>query len=235
METRVFNLIILDESGSMDCIKRQALSGVNETLQTIRAAQEKYPEQKQLVTFVPFQSGSIKFVRDCVNISEVKDLRDDEYNPGTCTPLYDAIGLSVNHLKSQVAPVDSVLVTIITDGYENDSKEFDAHAVSRLIEEMKGKGWLFTYIGANQDAIAVARALNIHNAMNFVQDDSGTKEMFRKERKARERFNAKTFEAHAEVMACCASMPSAVLEERLKTLNKSMAESANYFEEDSDV
>lgn len=100
---------------------------------------------------------------------------------------------------------------------------------------MKGKGWLFTYIGANQDAIAVARAMNIHNAMNFVQDDSGTKEMFRKERKARERFNAKSFEAHAEVMACCASMPSAVLEERLKTLNKSMAESANYFEEDSDA
>lgn len=104
-----------------------------------------------------------------------------------------------------------------------------------LIEEMKGKGWLFTYIGANQDAIAVARAMNIHNAMNFVQDDSGTKEMFRKERKARERFNAKSFEAHAEVMACCASMPPAFLEERLKTLNKSMAESANYFEEDSDA
>ena len=54
MKTRVFNLIILDESGSMSCIERQALTGVNETLQTIRRAQEKYPEQEQYVTFVPF-------------------------------------------------------------------------------------------------------------------------------------------------------------------------------------
>ena len=39
MKTKVFNLIILDESGSMSCIERQALNGLNETLQTIRRAQ----------------------------------------------------------------------------------------------------------------------------------------------------------------------------------------------------
>ena len=94
MKTRVFNLIILDESGSMSCIERQALTGVNETLQTIRRAQEKYPEQEQYVTFVPFQTGSIKFVRDCEPIANVKDLEPKDYNPGTCTPLYDAIGLN---------------------------------------------------------------------------------------------------------------------------------------------
>ena len=110
MKTRVFNLIILDESGSMSCIERQALTGVNETLQTIRRAQEKYPEQEQYVTFVPFQTGSIKFVRDCEPIANVKDLEPKDYNPGTCTPLYDAIGLSVNHLKKNVAETDSVLV-----------------------------------------------------------------------------------------------------------------------------
>lgn len=32
MKTKVFNLIILDESGSMCCIERQALNGLNETL-----------------------------------------------------------------------------------------------------------------------------------------------------------------------------------------------------------
>ena len=31
---KVFNLIILDESGSMSAIEKQAVSGVNETLQT---------------------------------------------------------------------------------------------------------------------------------------------------------------------------------------------------------
>lgn len=76
MKTRVFNLIILDESGSMNCIKRQALNGLNETLQTIRKAQEKYPEQEQLVSIVPFESDNIRLLRDKESIQEVKDLKE---------------------------------------------------------------------------------------------------------------------------------------------------------------
>ena len=32
---RVFNLLVVDESGSMSIIRRQALVGINETLATI--------------------------------------------------------------------------------------------------------------------------------------------------------------------------------------------------------
>ena len=46
---RVHNLIIVDESGSMSIIHKQAFTGMNETLQTIRQMQEKYPDQKQYV------------------------------------------------------------------------------------------------------------------------------------------------------------------------------------------
>ena len=42
MKTRIFNLLILDESGSMSSIEKQAVDSVNETLQSVRAAQEKY-------------------------------------------------------------------------------------------------------------------------------------------------------------------------------------------------
>lgn len=230
MKTRVFNLIILDESGSMECIKRQALSGLNETLQTIRSAQEKYPEQEQLVTIVPFQTGSIKFLRDAESITNIQDLRPEEYNPGSCTPLYDAIGLSVSHLRQQISNVDSVLVTIITDGFENNSMEYNANTISRLIDEMKERGWLFTYIGANQDALAVARTINIHNAMNFVQDDAGTREMFRKEQKSRARFMdervafCRCFHSDNE------SIDAKAFEEAVETLNKEQAKRTDYFD-----
>lgn len=40
MRTRVFNLIILDESGSMQSIKKEAIDSVNETVQTIRSAEK---------------------------------------------------------------------------------------------------------------------------------------------------------------------------------------------------
>ncbi len=224
MKTRVFNLIILDESGSMSCIERQALTGVNETLQTIRRAQEKYPEQEQYVTFVPFQTGSIKFVRDCEPIANVQDLNEKDYNPGTCTPLYDAIGLSVNHLKKNVAEADSVLVTIITDGYENDSREFNSRDISRMVEEMKSKGWLFTYIGANQDAIEVAKTMNIHNAMNFVQDVEGTRRMFKKESRSRERFMDQVHNL------CCSLSPKKASEAR-----RNLANSEDFFKDEDDV
>lgn len=41
---RVFNLIIVDESGSMSIIEHQALMGLNETLETIGKMQKLHPD-----------------------------------------------------------------------------------------------------------------------------------------------------------------------------------------------
>lgn len=44
-KTKVYNLIILDKSGSMSSIAKAAISGFNETVGGIRSAQELYREQ----------------------------------------------------------------------------------------------------------------------------------------------------------------------------------------------
>ena len=54
---KIYNLVILDASGSMETIYTQALSGVNETLATIRMAQEEHPELQQYVTLASFSAG----------------------------------------------------------------------------------------------------------------------------------------------------------------------------------
>ena len=54
---RVHNLIIVDESGSMEVIRKQAFVGMNETLQTVRKMQEKFPDQEQFVTLLTFDTG----------------------------------------------------------------------------------------------------------------------------------------------------------------------------------
>ena len=54
---RVHNLIIVDESGSMEVIRKQAFVGMNETLQTVRKMQEKFPDQEQFVTLLTFDSS----------------------------------------------------------------------------------------------------------------------------------------------------------------------------------
>ena len=43
MKKRVFNLIIVDESGSMEIIRKQAFAGMNETLETVRTMQKQFP------------------------------------------------------------------------------------------------------------------------------------------------------------------------------------------------
>ena len=41
-KTQVFNVVILDKSGSMESIRQAAIDGFNETLAGIQKAQEKY-------------------------------------------------------------------------------------------------------------------------------------------------------------------------------------------------
>ena len=187
MKTRIFNLIIIDESGSMQSIKKQAIDSVNETIQTIRSAQTKHEEQEHYVSLITF-NDNVKTIYDCVQVSEVTELTSETYQPACCTALYDAMGFSVNVLRKKVAEVDKVLVTVVTDGYENASKEYSGKAIKALVDELKAKGWVFAYIGANQDVEAVAASISITNTMNFEATCVGTTVMSEKLGRSRSRW-----------------------------------------------
>ena len=109
MKTRIFNLIILDESGSMQSIKQAAINGMNETVQSIKASQKKHEDQEHIVTLVSFNSSAIKTIYDCVSAAEVKELSDADYIPDCCTPLYDAMGQSLGKLRPKVGSEDKGL------------------------------------------------------------------------------------------------------------------------------
>ena len=194
MKKRIFNLLILDESGSMCSIEKQAVDSVNETLQSVRAAQAKYEDQIHYVSFVTFNSDGIKTVLDRVEANKAEDITPAQFNPACCTPLYDAIGQSVNELKKSVAENDSVLVTIVTDGYENASKEYNQASIKNLTERLGKQGWTFAYIGANQDAMAVSHDLGIKNAMNFEATEEGSMCMSMKLSSSRARWFEKVSE-----------------------------------------
>lgn len=194
MKTRVFNLLILDESGSMSSIEKQAVDSVNETLQSVRLAQRKYEDQEHYVSFVTFNSDGIKTVIDRAEALTAEDITSDQFNPAYLTPLYDAIGQSVTELKKSVAETDKVLVTIITDGYENASTEYNKESVKALTDKLGKQGWTFAYIGANQDAVKVSNSLGISNAMNFEATSQGVSIMCRKLGLSRERWFSRVAE-----------------------------------------
>ena len=185
---KIHNLIILDASGSMYSIKNQAVSGFNETVQTIRDAQEKHPDQEHSVTLVVFNSSETRTVYDGVPAAQAKDMAPDEYNPNCGTPLFDAMGFSINALRTKVQKGETVLVTIITDGEENSSTEFNRNSIKALIDELKAEGWVFTYMGANQDVEKVAMSISISNHILWESTAEGTQSMFKREKKARTRF-----------------------------------------------
>ena len=213
--TRVHNLIIVDESGSMECIRKQAFTGMNDTLQTIRMMQKKHINQLQYVTLITFDSDHTKLHYDNTPADKTADLKWKAYHPNAATPLYDAIGKGISKVKAaiereqnqacldsaereqarpkvsaQVEDGDHVLVTIITDGYENCSEEWTLKMVRNLIEKLKKQNWTFTLIGTdNLDVKEMAHSFAIEEHMEFQQDDAGTKAMFARERRSRERYN----------------------------------------------
>ena len=190
-KTQVYNLVILDKSGSMESIRTEAINGYNETLGSIKSTQLKFLDtQDHFVSLAAFCDCGIDMIYDMTPIKDAEKLTKEKYDPCCCTPLFDAIGKTVKTLKKKIADVEdaAVLVTIITDGYENSSKEWDAKGVSKLIEECKEDGWMFSFIGAGEDVIKVATTISITNTMVWENTVEGTKKMFDEENEARERF-----------------------------------------------
>lgn len=183
-------MIIVDESGSMCVIERQALAGMNETIDTVKKMQKMHKDMEQRISLLTFDSGHKTFKYDNVKAESVHRLGCKDYNPCGGTPLYDAIGTAISKLNAQTTERDNVLVTIITDGEENCSQEYNLKMVKTLIDKMKKQGWTFTLIGTdNLDVEGMAGKMCIDNHLAFTQDDRGTREMFARENKARMRFN----------------------------------------------
>ena len=204
-KTQIYNVIILDKSGSMECIRQAAVSGFNETLNGIKKAQEKYADtQKHFVSLLTFCDCEKKYVFDKVPVADAHPLTMNDYQPCCCTPLYDAMGFTLTTMRNHVKDIEDsvVVVTIITDGLENASKEYTGSAVKQLVEKLKGEGWSFTYMGANQDSVEIAFNLSIRNARNFDYSTQGTMEGMAKDCSTRMNFYQRMAHFKEESYGC---------------------------------
>lgn len=212
---KIYNLVILDASGSMQSIYSQALTGVNETLATIRLAQEEHPELEQYVSLASFSAGEyfLNRIYSALPIAEARDITRKDYPLLGCTALYDAMGTCINELQQKVTHDDRVLVTIITDGYENASRTWNGKQIKSLVEELRQMGWTFTYIGADQDVERVAEEIGVQNSLRFSANAAETQAMFSFERSSRRKYYHK--------MKCMVDKPC-----------ESMVETNDYFADD---
>jgi hypothetical protein len=183
----VYNLIILDESGSMESIKGPTIRGFNEVVQTIKDVEEKFSDQKHFVSLVVFDSRAIRTIHWNNELAGLRPLDATTYQPNASTPLYDAMGASISRMKESL-PKDAtynVFVTVLTDGMENASRSYTGPIIKKMIEDLKEKSWTFAYIGANHDVESFAATLAIENTMVYEANEEDMKLMWEKEKKAR--------------------------------------------------
>lgn len=184
---QIFNLIILDESGSMEPIKHPTLTGFNEMVQTIRGAQMLFPGQQHFISLIAFNGLAIRTLLDSQSVDQLQLMTTQQYRPDASTPLYDAMGRSLLRLEWQTEKLEnySVLVSILTDGAENASREFSGSAIGAMVDRLTQRGWTFTYMGANHDVERTAASLSISASMRFDSSQTGVKDIFAKDRKGR--------------------------------------------------
>lgn len=177
---KTYYQIILDKSGSMSSCLDATINGFNEQLQLIKSMKEKYPEQEFYMSLTTF-NHEVSQVMQFQDPFKAKPLCKQSYQPNGTTALHDAIGLSVTNLQAAIREqVDSnqasVVVVVLTDGYENASKTYNQTMIQKLIKELDAhNNWTFSYLGATPDAVQIASQLNFDksNAMAYSVEESG--------------------------------------------------------------
>ncbi len=161
-------VMITDRSGSMSSVADDAIGGFNRFL----ADQQAMPGSANL-TLVLFDDEYLE-PHFRVPLAGVPPLTPETYRPRGTTALYDAIGRAVTHLQQSIPAEAKVIVCIITDGYENASKEWTWSSVKQLVDQKTNHGWEFVFVAGNIDAEVAGGQIGIHHTLSFAMMTADT-------------------------------------------------------------
>ena len=172
--------IVLDASGSMECIENDIKGSFNTFL-------DKQREEPGKTVFDLFQfSSEVERLVKSADLALFKDDLMAKYTCSGCTALNDAVCIAIDTMGKEFAEMpeterpENVLCVIITDGQENASKEFSTADVKKRIEHQQNVyQWEFLFLAANQDAFESGSALGIREnfCKGFCQDSRGVADM----------------------------------------------------------
>lgn len=174
-------VFILDKSGSMSGLEKDTIGGFNSLI-----AKQKKEDGEAYVSTVLFSTQS-EVVHDRITLDKITPMTDNDYIPGGCTALFDAVGDAIHHIgnihkyaRPEDVPAKTMFV-ITTDGMENASRRYSQKDIKKLIEKQKEMGWEFLFLGANIDAAETAQSMGIERerAANYKSDKRGTSVMFK--------------------------------------------------------
>lgn len=140
-KNKVEILALIDRSGSMHSIMKEAVGAFNTFIEEQRKAGL---DDKVKVTLAAFDN-KYEVVFDRVDIDDLPELTVDQVQPRGMTALNDAIGNLITGAKH---PDRDTVLLIQTDGWENASQEFTGAQIKDLVKEREEAGWDVNFIGA---------------------------------------------------------------------------------------
>lgn len=147
---RTYVQVVIDESGSMDSIRRDTVKALNGYIQAIKDSTKDQEVFVRVTTFGGPYSGPTKEILRLSPVSALTEIKEDAYHPTGGTPLFDAVGEAFTYLEGLPDAKDadvSFLLLTVTDGGENQSVNFTGQKIQRKIEELqKTDRWTFAFL-----------------------------------------------------------------------------------------
>ena len=141
---------VIDESGSMGGTEADVIGGFKKVIDEQKAVKDGTCS----VSYFKFASG-VEKVYIGKDVNEVEYL-DGKYRPGGLTALFDGVGTAIDEIgkwidnMSESEKPEKNLIVVMTDGGENNSKEYSASKVKEMIKHQEDKyNWSFIYMGSD--------------------------------------------------------------------------------------
>ena len=169
---------VLDRSGSMALIQDDTIGGFNTYLNTLKSKAVKGLR----FSLTQFDTQSVDEIYKAVKIKEVKELTKETFVPRSGTPLIDTVCRAIKSAEQYADKDTKVVISILTDGQENSSTEFEWDDLKRLISQQEELGWEIDFMGAGIDAYAQGARMGVpdSNTMSYDKSDSrATMDSFR--------------------------------------------------------
>ena len=173
--------LVLDASGSMGSLRTTTIESLKKFFEGLKSE-----DDKTLLDVWQFDD-EVKHLADSVDLNAGAPRTIEDYTIGGCTALYDAICTGIDELGRKFAAMpeaerpDGVIFAILTDGFENASRNFTREDVKNRIEHQSTKySWDFRFLAANQDAITTGRdfGLAAESCATFDASEAGVVHMF---------------------------------------------------------
>jgi uncharacterized protein YegL len=144
--------ILIDSSASMLGLDKHVVENYNSIIKTMVEKADEL-EQDVEVTLYTF-GGTIDKVYEPTPVQKAPKLSLNDYRPGGGTPMFDCIFDAIEALRKSDSKDVANLITVITDGEENESRRSNAQMVRQSMDNLQATDrWTFTFLAPDARAL----------------------------------------------------------------------------------